>query len=78
MLTYFRRVGGHIERKDEFTPESLRDAPEGTLHWIDIETRPSRKRRSWRNPFHFHPLAIEDCLAEVHHPSWTTTTATSS
>jgi magnesium transporter len=20
------------------------------------------------NPFHFHPLAIEDCLSEVHHP----------
>ncbi len=51
MLTYFRCVGGHIERAGEFTPENLRGAPEGTLH-----------------PFHFHPLAIEDTLAELHHP----------
>jgi len=68
VLTYFRCVGGHIERVDEFTPESLRDAPEGTLHWIDLEDPTIKEASMLEDPFHFHPLAIEDCLAEVHHP----------
>ena len=68
MLTYFRCVGGHIERKGEFTPESLRDAPEGTLHWIDLEDPTIKESSILEDPFHFHPLAIEDTLAEVHHP----------
>jgi magnesium transporter len=68
MLTYFRCVGGHIERKDEFTPESLKDAPEGTLHWIDLEDPTIKESSILEDPFHFHPLAIEDTLAEVHHP----------
>jgi magnesium transporter len=68
MLTYFRCVGGHIERTAEFTPESLRDAPEGTLHWIDLEDPTIKESAILEDPFRFHPLAIEDCLAEVHHP----------
>jgi magnesium transporter len=68
LLTYFRCVGGHIERKDEFTPESLKDAPEGTLHWIDLEDPTIKESSVLEDPFHFHPLAIEDTLAEVHHP----------
>jgi len=68
MLTYFRCLAGHIERVDEFTPESLREAPEGTLHWIDLEDPTINEASILENPFHFHPLAIEDCLAEVHHP----------
>jgi magnesium transporter len=68
MLTYFRCVGGHIERRAEFSADSLRDAPEGTLHWIDIEDPTIKESSILENPFHFHPLAIEDTLAEVHHP----------
>jgi magnesium transporter len=68
MLTYFRCVGGHIERMAEFTPESLTDAPEGTLHWIDLEDPTIKESSILEDPFHFHPLAIEDTLAEVHHP----------
>ena len=54
MLTYFRYVNGKIEQPEEFEPELL---TEDALHWIDLE-----------DPFHFQPLAIEDTLAEVHHP----------
>jgi magnesium transporter len=68
VLTYFRCVGGHIERKDGFTPDSLKGAPEGTLHWIDLEDPTINESSILENPFHFHPLAIEDTLAEVHHP----------
>jgi len=68
LLTYFRCVGGHIERAGEFTPESLKGAPEGTLHWIDLEDPTINESSILENLFHFHPLAIEDTLAEVHHP----------
>jgi magnesium transporter len=68
MLTYFRCVGGRIERQAHFTAASLRDAPEGTFHWIDLEDPTADESGVLTDPFHFHPLAIEDCLAEVHHP----------
>ena len=66
MLTYFRCVGGRIEQH-EFKPELLRES-EGALHWIDLEDPSVRESTILEDPFHFHPLAIEDCLAEVHHP----------
>src|SRR5829696_8683640 len=68
MLTYFRCVDGHIERRTEFTAESLTGAPEGTYHWIDLEDPATEEASILTDAFHFHPLAIEDCLAEVHHP----------
>jgi magnesium transporter len=66
MLTYFRCIGGHIE-KLEFRPELLRE-PEEAFHWIDLEDPSIKEASILEDPFHFHPLAIEDCLAEVHHP----------
>jgi magnesium transporter len=67
MLTYFRWADGRIERLSEFRPEHLTEKP-GALHWIDLDTPTSEEARILREPFHFHPLAIEDCLVEVHHP----------
>jgi magnesium transporter len=66
MLTYFRCLGGHIERR-EFTPESLTEAPEA-LHWIDLEDPTPAESAILETAFHFHPLAVEDTLSEVHHP----------
>jgi magnesium transporter len=66
MLTYFRCLAGHIERR-EFTPEVLAEAPEA-FHWIDLEDPTIQESSILESPFHFHPLAIEDCLSEVHHP----------
>ena len=66
MLTYFRCVQGQI-RGLEFAPERLSEA-EGALHWIDLEDPTVKEATILEDPFHFHPLAIEDCLSEVHHP----------
>ena len=66
MLTYFRCVGGKIEHL-EFHPEMLKEIPEAT-HWIDLEDPTVKEATILEDPFHFHPLAIEDCLSEVHHP----------
>jgi magnesium transporter len=67
MLTYFRCVNGHIEQPPDFTPERLSEHPEA-LHWIDLEDPTVKEATILEDPFHFHPLAIEDCLSEVHHP----------
>ena len=49
------------------TPELLTEIPEA-LHWIDLEDPTVKEATILEDPFHFHPLAIEDCLSEVHHP----------
>jgi len=67
MLTYFRCVSGRIEQHQEVRSELLRE-PEGALHWIDLEDPTVKEATILEDPFHFHPLAIEDCLSEVHHP----------
>jgi magnesium transporter len=66
MLTYFRCLEGRIEHV-EFRPEVINDAP-GTFHWIDLEDPSVQEATVLETPFHFHPLAIEDCLSDVHHP----------
>ena len=66
MLTYFRCVDGKVEKLDRFTPEALSDPK--ALHWIDLDTPTPEEARILENPFHFHPLAIEDCLVDVNHP----------
>jgi magnesium transporter len=66
VLTYFRCVNGRIEHP-EFQPELLKEFPEAT-HWIDLEDPTVKEATILEDPFHFHPLAIEDCLSEVHHP----------
>jgi magnesium transporter len=65
LLTYFRYANGKIEHPPDFEPELL---TEDALHWIDLEDPTVKEATILEDPFHFHPLAIEDCLAEVHHP----------
>jgi len=67
VLTYFRCVNGQIEHHAEFRPELLTQHADA-LHWIDLEDPTVRETTILEDPFHFHPLAIEDCLSEVHHP----------
>src|SRR6185369_8108794 len=67
MLHYFRCVDGRIEHFDEFRGELLTQH-ETAFHWIDLEDPTVKEATLLEDPFHFHPLAIEDCLSEVHHP----------
>jgi magnesium transporter len=67
VLNYFKCAGGRIEHVAEFRPEHIREGAEA-LHWIDLEDPTVKEATILEDPFHFHPLAIEDCLSEVHHP----------
>jgi magnesium transporter len=66
MQTYFRCTNGRIEHL-EFRPEHLTERADA-FHWIDLEDPTVQEAALLEDPFHFHPLAIEDCLSEVHHP----------
>lgn len=67
MLNYFRCVDGRIEHFNEFRPDLFAEL-ENAFHWIDLEDPTVKEATILEDPFHFHPLAIEDCLSEVHHP----------
>ncbi len=67
MLTYFRCVDGKVEKVDRFTPDMLTPDPE-VMHWIDLDTPTPEEARVLTDPFHFHPLAIADCLEDINHP----------
>jgi len=67
MLTYFRYVDGHIERRDAVRKEDL-PGPEGSVHWVDLQEPTPEECKVLDEVFSVHPLAIEDTFAEVHHP----------
>jgi magnesium transporter len=67
MLSYFRYVNGRIETHAEVRPELLTEHAKA-LHWVDLEDPTPAESKLLEEPFHLHPLAIEDCLSEVHHP----------
>jgi len=67
VLTYFRCVDGKVEKLDRFTPDMFTPDPK-VLHWIDLDCPTPEEARVLTDPFHFHPLAIEDCLEDINHP----------
>jgi magnesium transporter len=67
VLNYFRCVEGRIEHFTEFRPGLLTEH-DNAFHWLDLEDPTVKEATLLEDPFHFHPLAIEDCLSEVHHP----------
>ena len=68
MLTYFRCVGRARSSTSRVRRRSCCTSIPDALHWIDLEDPTVKEATILEDPFHFHPLAIEDCLAEVHHP----------
>ncbi|HUP18565.1 MAG TPA: magnesium/cobalt transporter CorA [Gemmatimonadota bacterium] len=50
-----------------FDPASWPPGP-GEIVWIDLEAPTDRELAILADPFHFHPLAIEDCVTPEHQP----------
>jgi magnesium transporter len=67
VLTYFRSADGKIEKRERFTPQDFGPDPK-VLHWIDLDSPTPEEARVLQDPFHFHPLAIEDCLEDLNYP----------
>jgi magnesium transporter len=58
---------GRVEPADDVDPAWLRPDATETL-WVDIENPDEADRRLLADTFRIHELAIEDAIAEIHHP----------
>jgi len=65
VLTYFRCLDGKIDQLDA-APVQVSAADPKALHWIDLEDSTPEEAKLLEKSF--HPLAVEDCFSEVHHP----------
>jgi magnesium transporter len=60
--------GGETQKTDRIDPAWLDPASAVSL-WVDIiQPTPEEGQQILGGVFHFHPLAIEDALSEVHYP----------
>jgi magnesium transporter len=67
MTTVLVYRDGAIHEAPAVDPAWLRPgAPE--VVWVDIQTPTDAERRVLTETFHFHELAVEDAVLEVHHP----------
>jgi magnesium transporter len=67
VITVLLLQNGQIQRTDTVDPAWL--APDsGVVFWVDIGAPQEDGARLLRDVFHFHDLAVEDALSEVHHP----------
>ncbi|HXE80244.1 MAG TPA: magnesium/cobalt transporter CorA [Vicinamibacterales bacterium] len=67
MISVFVYRNGVTERHAAVDPAWL--APDsGVYVWVDLAAPPPEEFAVLGDVFHFHPLAIEDAVAEMHHP----------
>jgi len=55
-----------LQHSVDIIPQLLKD--ENVVFWVDFEAPTEEDDKILLNVFHFHPLTIEDCRANVHHP----------
>ena len=67
MVTILVHQNGATRQAEAIDPAWLEpNAPE--IVWVDLEAPGEAERRVLSETFKFHELAVEDALAEVHHP----------
>jgi magnesium transporter len=68
LINVFAHHNGVTKCVDRVEPQWL-DPPSGVTLWADIEDASEEEAKSILDDvFHFHPLAVEDALSEIHHP----------
>ncbi len=67
MLTIFVHRHGETAEAPDIDPAWL-DASSGATLWVDLESPTLEEAAVLSSVFRFHELAIEDALAESHHP----------
>jgi len=67
MIIVLVHESGQTRRTDRVDPAWLAPGAPQTF-WLDIEAPGPDEARLLSETFHFHELAIEDALAEIHHP----------
>ena len=67
MLTILVYRDGKTARAERLDPAWLEEGS-GVTVWVDLAAPTAEEARLLTDPFNFHELAVEDALAEVHHP----------
>jgi len=67
MLAIYVHQHGETTCADQVNPAWLAPESDVTL-WVDLAAPTPEEGRLLADVFHFHPLAVEDALSEIHHP----------
>jgi magnesium transporter len=67
LIEIYKHEGGSTQRVERVDPAWLRPGS-GVWVWVDLNQPTPEEGRILSDPFHFHQLAVEDALMELHHP----------
>ena len=67
MISIYVHENGVTRCEDRVDPAWLVPGSTATL-WVDLAAPTADEGRILTDVFHFHPLAVEDALSEIHHP----------
>ena len=67
MIRIYKNQGGSTELVDHVDPAWIKPAS-GVSVWVDLDQPTADEAKVLSSVFHFHQLAIEDALSELHHP----------
>jgi magnesium transporter len=67
VIKVFKHEGKRTTRVETLDPAWLRP-DSGVWVWVDLDKPTAEESRLLTDVFHFHDLAVEDALAEIHHP----------
>ena len=67
MITVYKHTGGSTQVVDRVDPAWLQP-DSGIWLWVDLSSPTPEEAKVLSDVFHFHELAIEDALAEIHQP----------
>lgn len=66
-ITIFVHENGSTRKADRVDPIWL-DKGSSAMFWVDLDDPTADESRILTDVFHFHELAVEDALSEIHHP----------
>ena len=67
MIAIYKHEGGSTQRVERVDPAWLQPGS-GVAVWVDLSQPTPEEARILTDVFHFHQLAVEDALSELHHP----------
>jgi magnesium transporter len=67
LITIYKHEGGSTQRVERVDPAWVKPGS-GVSVWVDLDQPTPEEARVLTDVFHFHELAVEDALSELHHP----------
>ena len=67
MIRIYKHEGGSTQLVDRVDPAWIKPGS-GIYVWVDLDQPTPDEAKVLSDTFHFHQLAIEDALSELHHP----------